>query len=65
MILFTPELQFTGNLLLMVFIIVLDGLAKDVQPQVHLAPGAQGGGREQCNSPATTALGRVRNRVRQ
>lgn len=27
----------------MVFIIVLDGLAKDVQPQVHLAPGAQGG----------------------
>lgn len=35
-------LQFTGNSWLGIFIIVLDGLAKDVQPQVCLAPGTWG-----------------------
>lgn len=35
-------LQFTGNLWFEISIIVLDGLAKDVQPKVCLAPGTGG-----------------------
>ena len=51
-------LQFTGYLLLVIFVIVLDGPAEDVQLKFSLVPRAWGElCRLLCNSSTTTAIG--------